>query len=262
MRYILARANLPVLRQFARSNVLVALDYDGTLAPIVTDPDRATLRLSTRALLEEVARRYPCAVISGRAQGDALQRLKGMGVLEVVGNHGVEPWHASPRFLREVRRWRPTLEGRLAGLPGVTIEDKAFSVAVHYRRSREKQRVRAAIHEAAASLGPVRVIRGKQVVNLLPAGAPHKGLALEKARRQFGCDAAIYVGDDETDEDVFALDQPGHLLTIRVGRRPGSLAAYYLRGQAEIDDLLRVLLKLRQPAGARRGAALRPRPQS
>ena len=74
-------------------------------------------------------------------------------------------------------------------------------------------------------LGPVRLVGGKHVVNLLPAGAPHKGLALERARARLGCDTAIYVGDDETDEDVFALDQPGRLLAIRVGRKPSSSAA-------------------------------------
>jgi trehalose 6-phosphate phosphatase len=87
----------------------------------------------------------------------------------------------------------------------------------------------------------VRLVGGKLVVNLLPAGAPHKGLALEAARERFGCDTALYVGDDETDEDVFALDQPGRLLAIRVGRRRGSAAGYYLRNQREIDRVLRVL---------------------
>jgi trehalose 6-phosphate phosphatase len=62
------------------------------------------------------------------------------------------------------------------------------------------------------------------------------------------CDTAIYVGDDETDEDVFALDQPGRLLTIRVGRGRGSHAAYYLRAQAAVDDLLALLVRLREEA--------------
>jgi trehalose 6-phosphate phosphatase len=254
MKYLLARANRRVLRQFAWSKLLVALDYDGTLAPVVVDPQRAAMRAITRTLLEKLAGLYPCVVISGRAQADALQRLRGVGILEVVGNHGVEPRQVSAKFLREVRRWRPILERRLGGFPGVSIEDKLFSLAVHYRRSREKKKARAAIREATMSLGEARVIRGKQVVNILPREAPHKGTALEKARAQFGCDTAIYVGDDETDEDVFALDQPGQLLTVRVGRKKGSLAAYYLRNQAEIDDLLRILLAVRRtPRTTRRG---------
>jgi trehalose-6-phosphatase len=81
-----------------------------------------------------------------------------------------------------------------------------------------KKLARAAILEAAASLGDVRIVGGKQVVNLLPKGAPDKGKALERERERLCCDTAIYVGDDETDEDVFALDQPTRLLSIRVER--------------------------------------------
>ena len=231
----------------------MAFDYDGTLAPIVPEPNHATLRASTRLLLEETARVYPCVVISGRAQRDALRHLKGVGTLEVFGNHGVEPWQVSGRFRREVRRWLPIVERRLRGLQGVKIEDKSFSIAIHFRQSRQKKKVRAAIRQLTALLGDIRVIPGKQVVNVLPKGAPHKGMALENARGRLHCDTAVYVGDDETDEDVFALDQPGQLLTIRVGRKRTSGAAYYIHSQREIDALLRALLRMRSvPIAAKR----------
>jgi trehalose 6-phosphate phosphatase len=242
MRHILASANLDVLRQFACSRVLLAFDYDGTLAPIVPAPDQAAMRAETLALLKALARRYPCVVISGRTRADAVRRLRGVEAVEVIGNHGIEPWQTSSRGLLVVRRWRHLLQRQLAPFAGLTVEDKVHSLAVHYRRSREKKKARAAIIRATAALGDVRLIRGKQVVNLLPADAPHKGIALERARTRFGCDTAIYVGDDETDEDVFALDQPGRLLTIRVGQRRRSLASYFLRNQAEIDRLLETLL--------------------
>lgn len=167
-----------------------------------------------------------------------------MGAVEVIGNHGIEPWQTSQRGVLAVRRWQPTLARRLARFPGVRIENKVYSVAVHYRQSREKQKVRMAIHRTAAALGDVRLIGGKQVVNLLPSDAPHKGIALEKARARFGCDTAVYVGDDETDEDVFGSDQPGRLLTIRVGRKMDSLASYFLRDQGEIEQLLIALLSV------------------
>ena len=91
------------------------------------------------------------------------------------------------------------------------------------------------------------------MINLLPRGAPHKGIALERERERLGCDTAIYVGDDETDEDVFALGQPGRLLTIRVGASPSSAASYYLRGQADVDGLMRFLLLARQKPNAPHG---------
>jgi trehalose 6-phosphate phosphatase len=245
MRSILARGNRGVLERFAGSNVLLALDFDGTLAPIVSEPARAAMRPSTRRLLEGVARLYPCVVISGRARADVQGRLHGLGVAEVIGNHGIESRRAAARVHREVRRWRRALETSLAPLRGVRIEDKAFSVAVHYRQSREKRTVRAALRTAARSLGDVRLIPGKQVLNVLPAGAPHKGMALERVRAGLGCETAVYVGDDDTDEDVFALDRPARLLTIRVGRKARSKADYYLRRQTDIDALLRRLLTLR-----------------
>jgi trehalose 6-phosphate phosphatase len=170
----------------------------------------------------------------------------------VVGNHGVEPWQTTTGLIGEVRRWRPTLERALRSHSGVWIEDKAYSIAVHYRMSRAKKVARAAILRAAQELGDLRVIGGKQVVNLLPRGAPHKGFALERERERLGCDTAVYVGDDETDEDVFALDQPGRLLTIRVGAKRASAATYSLRNQREIDDLLLVLLRLRNAGEASR----------
>ena len=78
MTYLFTRANQELLEMFAWSNVLLAFDYDGTLAPLVTAPTRATMRVSTRRLLRQASTLYPCVVISGRAQDDALGRLRGV----------------------------------------------------------------------------------------------------------------------------------------------------------------------------------------
>jgi trehalose 6-phosphate phosphatase len=250
MRDILAGRQREVLRQFAWSSVLLAFDYDGTLAPIVPDPARASMRPGTRQLLGEVAALYPCIVVSGRSRADARRWLQGIPLRQVVGNHGIEPWQANTPVMDEVRRWTPLLHRRLDRFKGVWLEDKTFSIAVHYRHSREKKKVRAAILEAAGALGGVRVIGGKQVVNVLPQGAPHKGMAVQRERDRLGLDTVIYVGDDETDEDVFALREPGRLLSIRVGSSRTSKADYSLVDQVAMDDFLKALAALRQ--GARR----------
>jgi trehalose 6-phosphate phosphatase len=96
---------------------------------------------------------------------------------------------------------------------------------------------------------------GKQVLNILPPDAPHKGMALERARERFGCDTAIYVGDDETDEDVFQLDQPGRLLAVRVGSARSTAATFQLTNQREVDQLLRALVSYRTPRATRRRSA-------
>jgi trehalose 6-phosphate phosphatase len=120
------------------------------------------------------------------------------------------------------------------------------SLSIHYRRASRKRQSLAAIHDAVAGLPSARIIAGKYVVNLLPEGASHKGLALQRLRRRAHCDTAIYVGDDETDEDVFGHPSPWPVLGIRVGRSRTTGAAYYIRDQEQIDVLLRVLLACRR----------------
>jgi trehalose 6-phosphate phosphatase len=246
VKNILSSAGLRRLDQYARSNVLLAFDFDGTLAPIVSVPERARMRSPTARLMKELARLYPCAVLSGRAREDVRRRMAGVSLAAVVGNHGAEPTGGSRELLRTARRWQPILRRELAGLPGVRIENKAFSTSIHYRRSPEKARAKAAVLAAVDRLQGVRIVGGKLVVNVLPKGAPHKGLALERERRRLGCETAMYVGDDETDEDVFALSRPDRLLGVRVGRRSGSAARYFVPAQRDVDRLLKALIRSRR----------------
>ena len=120
-------------------------------------------------------------------------------------------------------------------------------MTIHYRHAGRKALAVKAINHAVRLLRGARVIAGKEAINLVPLGAPHKGAALERARRLLACDTAMYVGDDETDEDVFANARPGQLLGVRIGRAPGSRAAYRLRNQDQIDLFLQMLLTLRPP---------------
>jgi len=257
MRPILARSNAHVLEQLARSNVILVFDYDGTLAPIVEDPDTAVMRPRTRDLLTRVAERFPCGILSGRARSEVLRLLGAPMVEWVLGNHGTE-WGRAPSdgvdFQRKVRRWAGQIAERLGSLPGVVLENKRYSLAIHYRRSREKKQALAAIGRAVEGLPGAKVYPGKQVVNVVPEGAPHKGIALQRLRAAAGCDTALYVGDDTTDEDVFALDEPGQLVTVRVGQSQRSQAAYYLPRQSQIDTLLSRLLALRARSKARMSA--------
>ena len=260
MTDILASRNQRVLARFAASNLLVAFDYDGTLAPIVSAPERAHMRPITRRLLTGVAERYPCVVISGRGRDDLIRRLGDVPVVHVSGNHGLEPWAEEPRYVRQVRRWVQLLSPRLAPFRGVVIEDKIYSISIHYRAARDKQHALRAIDRATRELPGSRRIGGRLVVNLVPNGAPTKGTALERARRLLVCDTAVYVGDDETDEDVFGVSGPDRLLSVRVGSAARSRAMYCLKHQGEIDGLLRRLVALRQQQpgcdAAHRGVAL------
>lgn len=247
MTHLLSRESGEVLAQLAWSRVLVAFDFDGTLAPIVANREDARMRARTSELFAKVCGLYPCAVISGRSQPDVSARLGAASVKYVVGNHGLEPGASLDEFAEEISRARASLEETLAGMAGVDLEDKRYSLALHYRRSRSKRLARSAILGAVADL-PVRmrVVPGKLVVNVVPERAPNKGHALLELRRAEQADTAIYVGDDVTDEDVFELDQPGRLLTVRVGESRSSAAAYFLRDQKEMDRLLGKLIALRE----------------
>jgi len=255
MRNILAHGQREVLEQLTSSNVLLGFDFDGTLAPIVADPKRAAMRARTLKRLVAVSELYPVVVISGRAQSDVRKRLGGVHVQAVVGNHGLEPWGAAERYARQAQRWRARLARELEAHRGIVIEDKTYSLSVHYRQSRQKRAARAAILAAVNGLSGARVVGGKLVVNIVPEGAPHKGIALERERDRLRCDTAMYIGDDETDEDVFALDRPGRLLSIRVGKKSTSAASYCIESQAAIDDLLRALFELRRKQHGRHRAA-------
>jgi trehalose 6-phosphate phosphatase len=242
---ILAQRNLPVLASFASSNVLLAFDYDGTLAPIVAQRDRARMRRETRALLADVARRYPCVVISGRRLDDVTRRLNRIPVWHVFGNFGHEPAPPAQPPPERVQDWVRKLTEDLPSHRGLVIEEKKYSVTIHYRSVRDKRRAVEAIKQAVTELKDARAINSPQAITLMPHGGPDKGVALQQARRQFACDTAIYVGDDETDEDAFASDRPVRLLSIRIGFAGESKARFRLRGQTEIDALLRILKELR-----------------
>jgi trehalose 6-phosphate phosphatase len=182
-------------------------------------------------------------IITGRSRLDLLGRIAGITSLEVIGNHGIETDGAgSTRYLRQVEGWRGPLAEALGAPAGVWVEDKRYSLAVHYRHAPDPQAARQAIERAARELGGARIVGGKMVVNLIPAQAPDKGKALLAASARLGCGRALYVGDDDTDEDVFALGHKDTLLTIRVGPREDSSAMYFVPDQPDMDRVLEALL--------------------
>jgi trehalose 6-phosphate phosphatase len=253
MKSVLGRGLLGrALQEFAARRVLVAFDFDGTLAPIVRLPDAAKMRRRTAALLAKMATLYPCAVISGRARADVLQKVRGIPWRAVLGNHGMEPWRGLAAARRLVARWCDQLAATLPPAPGVVVENKGPSLAIHYRLAHARGTMRRLVLRAATALRNGRIVLGKMVVNVLPAHAPDKGQALLQLCKRLGCDAAVFVGDDDTDEDAFALAARFPLLGIRVGRSRRSQAAHFLPGQNAIDELLARLVAARDVPSGRR----------
>ena len=237
-------ACLRAIGRLPLADTLVAFDFDGTLAPIVAEPARARMRPCTRRLLARLAARVRCAVITGRSLRSARRLLKGVPLALIIGSHGAE-WPGEPlpvRLREQVRLWRAVLSRRLAPVAGLFFEVKPAALSIHYRRSSDPAAALRAIEAAVASLPGCRATRGLLVVNLAPARAPGKALALRRAARQLGCRHALFVGDDAGDEEAFAI--PGlAVLGVRVGARGKTRAVQRLADQRGVDGLLRALLQ-------------------
>jgi trehalose 6-phosphate phosphatase len=229
------------LQHLDLARVFCVFDFDGTLAPIVGVPERAAMRAATRRKLIALAQRRAVVVLSGRARVDLLPRLAGVPLRHVIGSHGAE-WASRrpPQGRSQLRRWSQTLARELAGLDGVILEDKGWSLAVHYRHAPSAAKAERAIHAAIARAAPdADLTGGKRVVNL---GLPgwDKASALRRLRELYPRHPLVFVGDDENDERAFAAHVDG-VLGIRVGPRRGSAADFALPDQESVDVLLDVL---------------------
>ncbi len=246
MKNILAETGAAVLDAVAQERMPLAFDFDGTLAPLVDDPGAARMHDSTRALLRLVALLHPCAVISGRSRADIVHRVDGIPLVAVVGNHGAEAGRGpvDPRGAALVASWRDTARRELAGVEGVEVEDKGLSLAIHYRRSATPYDSERAVTAVAKKLEGARVFRGHAVMNVVPPHLHDKGAALAGVLSRIGRDCAMYVGDDTTDEDAFR--SKAVQVSVRVGRSSASAAGYFVPLQADVDELLRALIRARR----------------
>ena len=239
--------------QVARTpRLLVACDYDGTLAPIVDDPDRARPSSESVGALRSLAGLHETttAVISGRALRDLATLSRLPSEVHLVGSHGSEFdigfVHAlDSEALRLHRRLEAELEQLTADAPGVQLEIKPASIAVHVRRAEPD--VAGTVLDAVRG-GPCRwpgiqVTEGKSVVELAVVRTD-KGRALDVLRHQVSATAAMFIGDDVTDEKAFArLSGPD--LGIKVGNEQ-SLAGYRIPDTTSVATVLAFVLEERR----------------
>ncbi len=241
--------------------VFLALDYDGTLTPIVSHASAARLSQEVRktlALLAD-AEDFCVSILSGRALADVRSRV---GIPRVIyaGNHGLEiagpDWsHVEPEAehrLAELRSLAQRLSDELTTVPGAWVEDKGLTVCVHYRQAEEVSW--PTVHDTVRKVcrgteSWLRVQPGKRTWDLRPSLECHKGTAAAYIRRRLGLDEAfaVGIGDDVTDEDLFAALRDG--LTIHVGLDHDTRACYRVAGPAEVLDFLGWLARVRGLAG-------------
>lgn len=248
MIYAFSPEGIACLAAVIATRPLLAFDVDGTLAPIVENPNGARIPGEVQDCLATLAGRYDVAIVTGRAVADA-RRMLAFEPRCVVGNHGAEGiarWaERSQGYLRTVRGWHETLEACAAlAAAGVTLEDKRYSLSLHYRGAPDHDAASRAIRACVERLAPAAtIIDGKAVVNLLPPGAPNKGDALRALIDETKRPTALYVGDDDTDEAVFALHLPS-VVTVRIQPSAESQATLFLRDQREVLTLLQHIERL------------------
>ena len=254
--------------RLSRSPLILMLDIDGTLAPLAPRPEDAAVPEATRRAIRALAAKpdVHVALVTGRAAADGRQ-LAGLEGGWVIGNHGIET--TSPTGEAVVDASAAAYRGVLAAaaeelralldsVPGVRVEDKVWTLSIHYRLADPsiEPRLRKTLDEAAHRHG-LRMIRGKKIFELRPPIHVHKGTAvLELSRLLAGpeLDASLfYAGDDRTDEDAFrALRSTApHAVTVRVGgaaddQTAATAAEFTVPNEEALRGLLDWLVTLRR----------------
>ena len=195
------------------------LDYDGTLTPFVDRPEDALLPAETREILAGLARLCPVAIVSGRTRDD-VEALVGLDGIVYAGCHGfdiagpgiIPPRHAeAERAVPALAEVADALVKRLGSIDGTLVENKTYAVAIHTRlvAPELEDEVRAAVAGRVARHPELRLTSGSKVLEVRPRMEWDKGRAVLWLLRALGLDRAevapIYIGDDLTDEDAFAV---------------------------------------------------------
>jgi trehalose 6-phosphate phosphatase len=162
----------------------------------------------------------------------------------VYGGHGLPVSASVRRGLDPLRR---VLRAIVATFPReLDLEDKGTSLAVHFRTpSVELTRRSLVLRAHEVTRTGARTVHGRRVIEFVARQVGDKGVALREAMRLTSAKRALFVGDDRTDEDAFALGERHQVIGVRVGRLKSSCAPFFLRHQREVDVLLRSLLRLR-----------------
>jgi len=231
--------------------LLIACDYDGTIAPIVADPMTALPIRENSVALRGLASldHTHVAVISSRSLRDLAALSRFPAEIHLVGSHGSE---FDVGFALDsdagAASLRATIADRLMSIagsfPGAIVEPKPASVAVHYRNldAHDGQRLVDAVHDGPSTLSGVFTKHAKGLIELSVIET-NKGTALEAIRHQVCATAVIYLGDDQTDEDAFA-SLTGPDVGVKVGDS-ATVADHRVPGTQEASKLLARILETR-----------------
>jgi trehalose 6-phosphate phosphatase len=238
--------------------MVLLLDYDGTLAPIVDRPELAGMPQATRLALERLMSRpgVEVAVVSGRGLADVREKAAIPGIA-YAGNHGMEIHGPGiDRVHPEAAAARPVLERAadelrvaIASIPGAFVEDKTLTLSVHFRLAPRERvpELHRIVRRVVEPLEGVHLTEGKQVIEVRPNVDWNKGRAvlflLDQMRPPAGS-PVLYFGDDRTDEDAFhalhdASRGEGVLVADEVPEH--TAASSYLHDPREVGEVFAAL---------------------
>jgi trehalose-phosphatase len=227
------------------AHLFVCVDYDGTLAPIAPRPELARILPGARVVLDELACTPDTrvAVISGRALHDLGLHSNLKPPVILVGSHGAESSLHASRGITECQqallaRLHAALGETCLSTPGVWLERKPLSVAIHVRQAARSDaaRVFTEVHRGPALWDGIHVTTGKEVLEL-SVSALNKGDALTQLRSDWDVEPRVlYIGDDLSDETAFAALRPADI-GVKVG--PGqSIASYRVPSEEAVVAIL------------------------
>ncbi len=242
------------------ASIFLLLDFDGTLCPIVSHPDLVEVDKDIKSILKKLnkTRGIILGFVSGRSIADIKKYLKLKGVY-YVGNHGLELKKPKSRkveilskdqikeSLKLLKDIAGVLRKKIKPYKGVWLEDKKYSLSLHYRMADKKnaeitKRIFDEVTYEAERKKLVRITKGKKVFEVRPPHNQNKGTAVLKLKKIYlkKLPLLIYLGDDITDEDVFEVMSKKDL-SIRIGRGEKSKAVYSLKNVKEVANFLKRL---------------------
>jgi trehalose 6-phosphate phosphatase len=236
--------------------VVVFLDYDGTLTPIVERPELARLSEEMRQALRDLAGKCTLAIISGRDLADVRDLVDIDGIL-YAGSHGFDisgpeghmEYQQGRSYLPSLDRAEQSLRERLENISGSQVERKHFAIAVHFRRvdDADVPAVETAVDKVLAAHEDLRKTGGKKIFELRPDIDWDKGKAIAWILQQLDLDGEdvlpFYLGDDLTDEDAFReLREKGITILVKDENRP-TLAHYAVENPEQVRLFLHMLAK-------------------
>ena len=240
-----------VRRQIAAADRVVLLsDFDGTLAPLRNRPAYVRMPVGLRNLLNQLSQGdVSVGIISGRSIDDVREKV-GLEGIWYAGSHGYflqDPRGESICLMKRKTESRMKalsvfLRLRLRRYPGLEVESKGATVAIHYRRATKQETAVAeqVLGEAFARWKDVRLMKGKKVWEILPGGEIDKWksvqMIVDRECQRSRNSLVMYLGDDVTDETVFRKIRG---LSVCIGKTRGTAASFHLKSYREVSEFLK-----------------------